>query len=326
MEMGMDQILELFAEHGLLGVFCAVLIEQLGVPIPALPFLLLSGVAAANDGIFAVKALFAATLASVIADSIWFFAGRHFGRRVLALLCRISISPDSCVRQSELNFAKRGVATLVVAKFIPGLSTLAPPLAGALGMPTFTFTLFNLAGTLLWAGVGIAAGLIFQNQIELLLDYLSSLGGIALSVVGILLALYLALREWRRWGAARKMANMPRVQPEELYDMMTRGLAPIIVDVSTIVLNDVGDKRIPGARHIDLSVISQAITDDWPNGAEVVTYCACPTDVSALKAAQVLAERGFKTRALAGGIDGWLDAGFELEVSHEGAQQSITVF
>jgi membrane protein DedA with SNARE-associated domain len=149
----------LFSQHGLLALFFGVLVEQLGAPIPALPFLLLAGVAAADNGVFAVQALAVATLASMIADSVWFYAGRRFGHRVLALLCRISISPDTCVRQSELSFARRGIATLVVAKFVPGLSILTPPLAGAMGMRVSSFVIFNIAGTLLWAGSGIAGRL-----------------------------------------------------------------------------------------------------------------------------------------------------------------------
>lgn len=299
----------------LLAVFFGVLVEQLGAPLPALPFLLLAGVAAAGDGVFAVKALLAATLASTIADSLWFFAGRHYGRRVLALLCRISISPDSCVRQSEVSFARRGVATLVVAKFVPGLSTLAPPLAGALGMRAGAFMLFNLAGTALWAGGGIAGGLLFHDQIERLLERLSDLGGVALGAVATLLALYLALRAWRRWGRARALARLPRVQPAELADLIARGAALVIVDVRAAALHDAHGERIPGARHIELAGIAQASTDDWPETAEIVTYCACPNDVSALQAAQLLNQRGFRVRALAGGIDGWSAAGYALEAA-----------
>lgn len=308
----MDTLVALFAEHGLLAVFFGVLVEQLGAPLPAFPLLLLAGVAAANDGVFAVKALLTATLASMIADALWFLAGRYYGRRVLALLCRISISPDSCVRQSEASFARRGVATLVVAKFVPGLATLAPPLAGALGMRAGSFALFNLAGSVLWAGSGITVGLLFHDQIELLLEHLGDLGGLALSVVGVVLALYLALRAWRRWGTARRLARLPRVRPDELADLIARGSELVIADVRAAAMHDTQVQRIPGARHLELATIARANTDDWPAGAEVVTYCACPNDASALKAAQLLGERGFRVRVLAGGIDGWLEAGYPL--------------
>lgn len=311
----MTTLVELFAEHGLLAVFFGVLVEQLGAPLPAFPFLLLAGVAAANDGVLAVKALLAATLASMIADGLWFLAGRRYGRRVLALLCRISISPDSCVRQSEASFARRGVATLVVAKFVPGLATLAPPLAGALGMRSGSFLLFNLAGTALWAGSGIAGGLLFHDQIERLLEHLDDLGSLALRVVGAALALYLALRAWRRWGTARRLARLPRVRPDQLAALIASGSELVIADVRAAAMHDTPGQRIPGSRHLELATMARASTDDWPAGAEVVTYCACPNDASALKAAQILGERGFRVRVLAGGIDGWLAAGYQLEVA-----------
>lgn len=311
----MENVLALFAEHGLLAVFGVVLVEQLGAPVPAVPFLLLAGAAAANDGVLAVQALAVAALASMLADSLWFLAGRRFGRRVLALLCRISLSPDSCVRQSELSFARRGIATLVVAKFVPGLSTLAPPLAGALGMSASSFTLFNLAGTALWAGSGIAGGVVFHDQIGSLLGYLSDLGSIALAVLCGLLGMYVAWRAWWRWHQARAQARLPRVRPAELAELMAQDSRPLVIDVRAIAPSPALDKRIPGARHIELAAIETIAVDDWPDGVRIVTYCACPNDASAAKAAHLLTRRGFDAHVLHGGIDAWVEAGYPLEAA-----------
>ncbi|MET0963408.1 MAG: VTT domain-containing protein [Noviherbaspirillum sp.] len=308
----MEMIGSLFTQYGLLAVFGAVLVKQLGAPLPALPFLLMIGVAGANDGIFAVTSVAVATLACMLADSVWYLAGKRYGRRVLALLCRISISPDSCVRQSELSFARRGVATLVIAKFVPGLSTLAPPLAGALGMRFTSFSIYNLAGSLLWAGGGIAGGLLFHKQIERLMEHLSELGGIALALIAALLGLYVAWRVWRRLRVSRIMRLMPRVRPDELAELIERGAELLIVDVRSAPLpSDLGE-RIPGARHIELATIESVVIDDWPKGAQVITYCSCPNDVSALKAAHLLAKRGLNVCVLVGGIEGWAEAGYPL--------------
>src|SRR5437763_14742535 len=122
----MADIIHLFEAHGVLSVFFGVLVEQLGAPVPAVPFLLLAGAQTATDGLFALKALAAAGLASLIADSAWFLAGRRYGRSVLGLLCRVSISPGTCVQKSEISFARRGVLTILFAKFIPGVCTLTP--------------------------------------------------------------------------------------------------------------------------------------------------------------------------------------------------------
>lgn len=309
----MENVFSLFAQHGLLAVFAGVLVEQLGAPIPAMPFLLLAGVASASDGVFAVKTLAVATLASMLADLLWFYAGRRFGRRVLALLCRISISPDSCVRQNELSFARRGVATLVVAKFIPGLSTLASPLAGAIGMRTTTFAVYNLAGTFLWAGSGIAGGLLFHDQVGRLLEYLRDLGSAAIVIVAGLLGVYIAVRVWRRLRVARSVANLPRVHPNELADLIAQGEELVIVDVRAVLTQPSLEGRIPGARHIELANLETFATDGWPQEAKIITYCSCPNDASALKAAHLLTKRGLVVSVLSGGIEGWANAGYPLD-------------
>lgn len=309
----METVFALFAQYGLLAVFVVVLVKQLGAPLPAMPVLLLAGAAAANDGVFAVKALVVATLASLLADFVWFLAGRHFGRRVLTLLCRISISPDSCVRKNELSFARRGMATLVIAKFVPGLATLAPPLAGALGMRAQSFAIFDSAGAALWAGSGIAGGLLFHNQIRYLLEAMSDLGRVAVWAVVALVALYVAWRVWRRWREARSHARMARVRPDELAEMIRQGIAPVIVDVRAAGPGLPLRERIPGARHIDLATVETVPIADWPADAQIITYCDCPNDASASKAAHLLAKRGLGARVLAGGLGGWVRAGYALE-------------
>jgi membrane protein DedA with SNARE-associated domain/rhodanese-related sulfurtransferase len=317
----MEYLHSLFVQHGLVAVFVGVFVEQMGVPIPALPFLFLAGVSGANDGVFAVQSLLVATLAATMADSIWFFAGRRFGRRVLGLLCRLSLSPDSCVRQSELSFARRGVSTLVVAKFVPGLSMLAPPLAGALGMTARIFSIFNLAGTVLWAGSGIASGVVFHDQIEYLLQALDDLGNIAWVLMGSLLLAYIAVRAWRRWRLAQLSFNLPRIQADELVELLEKKEDMVLVDVRGPALKSFQDESIPGARHIDLNALADTSFVDWPQGAHtrIVTYCACPNDASAVKAALVLKKKGFKVRVLQGGLDAWSRAGFPLELNYTGA-------
>lgn len=308
----MENVLSLFAEHGLLALFASVLVEQLGAPVPALPFLLLAGVSAAGDGVYLVEALAVASLASMLADSLWFYAGRRYGRQVLALLCRISISPDSCVRQSELDFARRGRATLLVAKFVPGLSTLASPLAGAIGMRAASFALFNLAGTLLWAGSGIVAGVLFHDQVAGVLDALRDFGGAALAVVVGVLALYIAARAWRRRQLARAVAKLPRVEPAELAAAIESGEELILVDVRGALTPASPAGRIPGAQHIDLARVGTVSLAAWSDKARIVAYCACPDDASAQKAARLLGKRGLRVSVLHGGVDGWVAAGYPL--------------
>jgi membrane protein DedA with SNARE-associated domain len=190
----------LFAEHGLAAVFICVLLEQLGAPVPALPLLLLAGARAAAEEAFAWRALGLATAACMIADTSWYFAGRRYGRPVLSLLCRASLTPDSCIEKTELSFARRAFLTVLVSKFIPGVSTLAPPLAGAMRMSLGAFLLIDLAGALLWIGSALTLGWLLRDQLEQVTGLLMDLGTKALLGLVVLLAVYIAWKVLRRRG------------------------------------------------------------------------------------------------------------------------------
>ncbi len=313
----MDFLTDLFALHGLIAVAAAVLLEQLGAPLPSTPVLLLAGVESAlrgdvGDG-FAARAFAAATAAAMAANGLWFWAGRRLGRRVLATLCRISISPDSCVRQNEASFARRGVLTLVIAKFVPGLSILAPPLAGALGMSARRFLLWNLAGSALWAGVAIVVGRVFHEQIDALLRALASLGSAALGLALAAIALYLGWRLWRRARLRRELDRFERLDPADVMALLQRRGDVVLVDVRAASPGMPLDSHIPGARHLDLAALDAALLAGWPPAAEFITYCACPNDASAVKAAQWLRQQGRQARVLRGGIEAWTRAGLMLE-------------
>ena len=302
---------DLFSHYGLLAVALAVLLEQLGAPLPSTPVLLLAGVESAQRHGFALQSFVVATVAAMLANGLWFWAGRRLGRRVLATLCRISISPDSCVRQNEASFARRGVLTLVIAKFVPGLSILAPPLAGALGMPARRFLGWNLLGSALWAGVAIAVGRLCHEQIDALLHALSHLGGLALAGAGVALLAYLGWRLWRRAVVRREMRRFERLSPAEVMALRQQGCEVVLVDVRGLPAGG----RIPGSRHLDLGALGDAALAGWPPSAEFVTYCACPDDASAVRAAQWLKQQGRHARVLRGGIDAWTQAGLALESS-----------
>lgn len=312
----MDLLTDLFSRHGLVAVALAVLLEQLGVPLPSTPVLLLAGVESAVREGFGLRSFLVATLAAVVANGLWFWAGRRLGRRVLAALCVISISPDSCVRQNEASFARRGVLTLVIAKFVPGLSILAPPLAGALGMPARHFLGWNLLGSALWAGVAIAVGRVFHEQIDALLRALSQLGSAAVLLALAAIAAYLAWRLWRRAVVRRELDRFERVGPVEVAAWLQQGRELVLVDVRAMAPGLPLAGGIPGARHLDLGALGtsgHAALDGWPSGAEFITYCACPNDASAVRAAQWLQQQGRQARVLRGGIEAWTREGLALD-------------
>lgn len=290
-----------------------MLAQQLGAPLPAWPLLMVAGAYTAVDPFYGVSALVAATLASIAGSLPWVWAGRRYGHRVLKLVCRISLSPDSCVRRSETLFERHGAVALLVAKFVPGLVHIAPPLAGAFRLPLARFVLFFGAGSALAAGVALVAGLMFRTEIDWLMARLTALGGHALALTLLVVALYLAYRWWMRRQFLRTL-RATRIGVAELQAMIGRGEAPIVLDVRSRIHRKADGRMIPGALPADLEDLGAALAQ-IPAGRNVVVYCACPNDATALKVAKLLRRRGVRhVRPLAGGFDAWIGAG--LVTSH----------
>lgn len=267
----MQQFVASVAQFGLPLIFANVFFEQIGVPIPALPTLIVAGALSVERGLPAHEVLLVALVASLAADSVWYGLGRRHGFRILKTLCKISLSPDSCVRQTTSILEKWGMPSLLVAKFIPGFSTVAPPLAGATGTRLPAFLLFDAGGALLWAGAGLAAGMVFHQAIDRGLDFLASIGGGALAIVGAALAVFVAVKFGQRRRFYR-MLRMARVTPEDLHRLMDEGSDPLVVDVRTGVARVADPRRIPGARTLDFSKIEKRLAE-LPRDREIILYC-----------------------------------------------------
>jgi len=299
-------------QYALVAVFGVVLVQQLGLPIPVLPVMLLAGAQSVLDPFHGVYALALAVSASTIASLPWFWAGRHYGHRVLSLTCKVSLSPDSCVRQSENVFGRYGAAALVISKFVPGLAHVAPPLAGAFGFGMGSFLAYNAIGAVLWAGAGLILGLLFYTEIDWLLVQLAAFGLHALVLIALLVAIYLAYR----WIVRRRFLRSlraSRIGVAELQEMMSRGDAPIVLDVRSRTHRKLDGRMIPGAHAVDLDDLEGPLAQIAVD-RNVVVYCACPNDATAVKVAMTLKRRGIlHVRPLAGGIDAWTGAGLMTE-------------
>lgn len=307
----METALRLFEVHGVPAIFAIVFAKRMGVPVPALPFLLLAGAQGVDDGVFALKVLAAAAGACVLADSAWFLAGRRYGRSMLNLLCRISMSPGSCIRTSELAFSRAGAVAVLSAKFIPGVAGMAPPLAGAMGMRLASFSLLNFAGTVLWAGTGIAAGLLLHRQVSGVIRTLDEMGSAAVPVLLLAFVAYLGWLAVRRLMVALAVASAPKLQPRELAAMLARGEPVVVVDVRGGGVSPGG--RIPGAVHAPPDSEQFLALFELPATTDLVTYCDCPSDVSAARAALTLRKRGLSAWLLAGGMPAWRAADLPVE-------------
>jgi membrane protein DedA with SNARE-associated domain/rhodanese-related sulfurtransferase len=297
-------------QYGVLLVFANVLLQQLGVPVPTLPTLVVAGALSVTGTISAPAALVAATVASLLADTVWYAAGIRYGRPVLTTLCRISLSPDSCVRQSEDRLARWGAWALVIGKFLPGLSTVAPPVAGLVGVPPRTFALASTAAAALYFGLALALGAVFHDEVSLVLEAAARHAGLAALAVAALLVVYVAYRWLRRWQFARRL-HIARVSVDELRRRIEAGAAPAILDVRSAVARERED-GIPGAVAATVDELQTAMRG-IAAGQEIVVYCSCPNEASAALVARRLIEAGFtNVRPLAGGLDAWIAAGLPL--------------
>jgi membrane protein DedA with SNARE-associated domain len=261
----------LVLQHGVGFVFLNVLIEQLGIPVPAVPTLIVAGALAADGSLSFGKLLAAAFVATVAADTVWFLLGRRFGQKVLKTLCKLSLSPDSCVRQTEGLFDTYGLASLLFAKFVPGYSTVAPPLAGAAGSALPRFLAFTSAGTLLWAGTALSLGLLFHGAIDRVLRFLANLGSGAFVLLAASLLLYIAIK-WTQRRRFYRFLRMARISVADLRGLMDVGQAPLIVDVRSDQARKRDPRRIPGAIAVNLLDLDEKV-GQLPTDREIVLYC-----------------------------------------------------
>ena len=299
----MSKLILLIQTYGLLLVFGTVLLEQIGLPIPAFPILIVAGALAVDGDISWQLCLAVSVAACLISDFFWFRAGRFYGKRILTLLCKISLSADQCVNQTEEKFRLYGAKSLVVAKFIPGFNTIAPPLAGAMGVSTGRFLAYSVAGGLLWSGVGIAVGAIFHNSVDDVLELFDTMGSTALMVLLVALAAFILYKYLER-RRVRRASAVERIGMDELVSLIEQGASPLLIDARSTMAQQL-EAAIPGAvlfNACDAEVLLAAVDRD----RHIVVYCNCPNDVTAAQVAKQLITNGFhRARPLHGGLDAW---------------------
>ena len=312
------ELVLLVTQYGLLVVGANVLLDQIGLPVPAFPTLIVAGAAAAGGSLPMGPLLMWSVIACLLPDCAWYLVGQFYGIRVLKTLCRISLEPDSCVGQTQTRFEHWGINSLVIAKFVPGLAIIAPPLAGAMRIGWTSFIVRSTLGAALWAGSGLAAGAVFKSQIDELLTHLDRIGGIAGLIIAGLLAAYIAFKWWERARFYRAL-RMARISVAELYELIQAGAAPVVIDVRSPTARALEPRWIPGAIHVPLEEVDRHI-GHLPRDRDIVLYCTCPSEASAARVAKILMSHGFKqVRPLHGGLDAWIAAGYAVEPAGSGS-------
>jgi membrane protein DedA with SNARE-associated domain/rhodanese-related sulfurtransferase len=303
----MDLLLHVIEAYGLWVVFVCVLLDQGGLPVPSYPPMIATAALAVDNGNALWPILLVATLAALLADLLWFAGGRRFGASLLRLMCKLSLSADSCVGLTRRIYGRWGPPSLIVSKYVPGFAAVATTLAGETGIALRRFALYDGIGSLLWAGGAVALGAIFHEAVEAVLLELDNLGHYALILVLAAIALFVVVKWWQRHRFMMEI-RMERISALELDALLRSGAPVSVLDVR-------GTERrmqsgwIPGS--IDVPDVTQLQLDP---DAEVIVYCDCPNDASAAVAAARLKAQGLThVRPLAGGVGAWRALGLPLD-------------
>jgi membrane protein DedA with SNARE-associated domain/rhodanese-related sulfurtransferase len=300
-------------QHGYAILAAVVFLEAIGVPVPAAVALLIAGGAVARGMLEAQYVLGIALFAMLAGDTLMFFLGRYTGWWLLGLLCRVSLNPEACILRSADSFYRRGRTLLVIAKFIPGINTMAPPLAGSMNMRTFTFLRLDLAGALLYVGSYLVVGFVFSGALEAVTRGYDSVGRIIGWIVLTLVMAYLLFRVWL-WVKGRALSAVPFAHPEEAARELATG-APVY-DVRSHGYFDAKATRIQGSRRLDPNALHQS-GPEMPDGGTVFVYCTCVRQATSTKVARelqtMLLGKNVRVRVIQGGLRAWVKAGLPVE-------------
>ena len=303
----MEALIHVIETYGLWVVFFSVLLDQGGLPTPSYAPMIVTAALAADTGQPLWPILLVGACAALVADIAWFAGGRRYGAQLLRLMCRISLSPDSCVGTTRRIYEKWGAPSLMLAKYIPGFAAVSTTLAGQAGTRWPRFLVFDFLGAVLWVSGAVILGAVFHEAVEALLSTLEQLGHIALAMLLFAVVLFVAYKWWQRHRFLREI-RMARISSDELRAQLQSMPEVVLIDVRSAE-SRARTGWIPGS--INVRDIAELRID--PDSA-IVVYCDCPNDASAAVVARKLKELGFKhVRPLAGGISAWRAQGFPVE-------------
>jgi membrane protein DedA with SNARE-associated domain/rhodanese-related sulfurtransferase len=299
-------------EHGYALLVAFVLLEQLGLPLPATPMLLAAGALAGSGHLDLLHAYLLGMAACVGADTLWYVLGRKYGNHVVRVLCRFVLEPDDCSRRTGDLYHRYGVFALVIAKYVPGLNTIAPPLAGLLRLKPHRFLFYDSLGATLWVGGILLVGYLFDDQVEAIGTWLAHFGSSFTLVLVVLFAAYIGLKLWIRRRFVAKLRTA-RIGPDEVWRKLRTGAPLAVVDLRHQKEIDFVGAKVPGAIHILPNDLGQRVKE-IPTDRDIVLYCSCPNEATSARTAMRLQSRGVhRIRPLLGGFDGWVEAGLPIE-------------
>jgi membrane protein DedA with SNARE-associated domain/rhodanese-related sulfurtransferase len=306
----MESLLAELWAHGYRILFLIVVLETLGFPVPAAVALIVAGAAAARGSLSAPAALGCGLAAMLTGDSLMYLMGRQTGWWLLGILCRLSLNPESCILRSADAFFKRGRVLLVFAKFVPGINTLAPPMAGSMRMRFLPFVSYDFLGALLYVGTYLVVGMLFNGALDIVTKGYHTFDRALSWALIVAVVVYTAAQVWL-WVRAKPLRYAPTVEPEDAAIELAAGRA-IVYDVRSHGYYDARTMRIKGSRRLDPNAFHQW-RDQIPKGFHVYLYCTCIREATSARVGLLLLEQGVACMVIHGGLRQWKKAGLPLE-------------
>ena len=297
------------ARYGIPLLSGLVFLEAMGLPLPASVALLVAGASSARGSLRPELTLGAALTAMLCADNLLYFGGRYTGWWLLRILCRLSLNPESCILRTAGSFYRRGRYLLLFAKFVPGINSLAPPLAGSMKMPYGQFFLLDLAGASFYVGLYWTVGFLLSGILGKVIQRLDTAGRILAVLVAIAVLIYVAY-QIRLWIKSRALRTIPRVTPAEASRILASGGAAIY-DVRSHGYYEQGAARIRGSQRLEPNSLDGPTTLD--KTTPLILYCTCVREATSLAVANLLRHQGIECSVLVGGLRAWRKAGLPLE-------------
>ena len=306
----MESLLTGLSEHGYTILFAIVFMEAVGVPVPAAVALMVAGAAGALGTLRLPVAAASALLAMILADALMFFLGRYTGWWLLGVLCRLSLNPESCILRAADSFYRRGRTVLLFAKFVPGINTLAPPLAGSMNMRFAQFFGLDFAGAVLYCTAYLSVGFLFSDVLGTITRNYEAFSRVLTWVVIALAVIYLGVQAWM-WTKARKLRSVPFVTPATAAQVAESDGA-LIYDVRSHGYYDRKAIRVRGSRRLEPNALLH-LEEHFPAGKQIFLYCTCIREATSARVAHHLAQKGVRVAVIKGGLRAWKKAGLPME-------------
>ena len=299
------------------GLFLAVFAQQVGLPIPSVVFLIAAGALSAHSKMTPAIIIILAILGCLAGDGIWFWIGHKWGSKALRLLCKFTGDPRSCSRNARETFRRHGLPILCVAKFLPGLDAVIPPLCGVQGVPPTAFLALDTVGSFLWSSAYLGLGYIFSNELDAVVRWVQHFGTALGFGIGIPIALY---GGWRGLVLVRmiRQLRLRRISPPMLARKLKSNGRVAVIDLGSFEDASESMEAIPGAFSVDPSLLRKAPYITVPDDVKIILYCSTGSDIVSARAAVGLKRIGVdKVWVLEGGLKAWREHGFPVSRSLE---------